>query len=518
MKKLVIFVASLVVAVGGLGTLVVNNALANEDGAEAREDVLHLTPNEYSFPKGTKIDTVSVERNSINISIPLSPEASWRAMRIIFAQQDYEAGYTRAEAETELAKLGVAETKSLAIMHDQDTRDSTPLAFGIRMNIGNVGENKSDRIYYAIQYADFSTVNGEQKWENAWWERGIIDYRDCVHTKVFEENTLCLATHSGKNEYYKLEAADGGTWSVLQRPAGEAIVTWDEEWRELQQGRINNVRTELGELNEETEGLLETLARLEAELDRIETGVDKVAGTESMQTEIQELREQIKALRAAVTEVKPDDKKEPTTGEEKEPTTGGDKDSVTDGDNKTPGGGNEDKNEDKDENGKDEGTGAGNGTKPGVETGSNGTGNSEISEPGENGAGTTEVEERPGKTEENKGKNDADGLKTGNLVARSAAEALEGQGKNVVLGDGGQGEKSGKTADKAQKAENGVKNAAENEAGGAENGVKNEAETETPEVPKSGKAGAKRWLWWAVIAGAGLGVMGLVLIKRRKRP
>ncbi len=523
MKKLAIFVATLMVATGGLGTLAANVLAEENNSSNPKEDVLYLTPNKYTHPQGTLFEFLKPGRNSLSLQLPVEGGRAWRAMRIIFAQQDYEAGYTREEAEAELAQLGVGETKSLKIMHDQDARNSTPLGWTLGMNKIEMAENKSDRIYFAFQLADFKNVDGEKTWNDVWWERGVIDYRDCMHTANFHLDTaFCRLENTGKGTY-RIDAADNMTWEWLERPAGEKILTWGEELMQIQQSRIQAVRDELAGLNVESEGLEETLARLETELDQIEIGIKKVAGTEAMQEEIVELREIIQSLRKALADKNPsgdggeDDKKDPED-DKKDPAEG--EGSGGDGDDKKP--------ED------DKGT-EGDKTPEGDEKPGEGGDSGATGEPG--GSEGTEGDKKPGtevkpeepmkpgetdKSETNKpendkkpggsGENTVSGNKVANLPLLANVAVAGAQAGNGARYDSDQEDGAGKTADKTPGEENGsgkVENAGQNLA-------KNQAET--VETPKLGKVEKRGGIWWLIgLVAAATGIMGAIIIKRRKQ-
>ena len=300
MKKLVMMMAALGVMggaalpvmatsgdVGGLG----EGVAGREGSGERWEEGLLLEANTIS--PDLRIPNLYPMHNYMEIE--LVPSETRALKRLVVAYYDYERGVTEAEADAGLATLGEDAAEWAVVFYDEEYRFGEfdhPLLnlSGFEVWIeGEFTENKRDLLYYAAEFGEPELQeDGSTAWENTVWLRGKYDYRSCIHGPDFKPvlpNYIGIPTCSARD-------VEDGKYIVTATRGGEVaegILTWEEEWRQIQLERLREMVAEMGtwgtEWQEEAvRAMLERLKKLEVTL-AVSTGVEDLLVVERALTD-----------------------------------------------------------------------------------------------------------------------------------------------------------------------------------------------------------------------------------------
>ncbi len=267
MKKVTNIVMSALALTAGCAGMLTANVLADNG---MQRDVLRMESNEY----GGWMSIMQVEpgKNQL-VFMPGDGDGTWGTMRVVIAQEDYEAGATEAEADTELEKLGTDEGSRFVVLYDEDMRNRAfiPLWSPVLKDNGLL-KNKTDRLYYAVQHGhQVSDVGGEVSWEDVWWERGKIDYRGCVHSSVYSQGTtLCNQKFDDSGTKVTYVASDNKTGAEKVVPVGEKVITWEEEWRQIREKRLDSLQSKLEILQWNVDNFEKIITEAETDLEKLE--------------------------------------------------------------------------------------------------------------------------------------------------------------------------------------------------------------------------------------------------------
>lgn len=217
-----------------------------------------------------------------------------RAMRrLVLAYYDYENGVTEEVADQRLATLGEDDYTDWAVrlaykeMNLADHPYLTNLTgFDVEFEVEML-ENRTDLIYYAVEYGvPTLTEDGETVWAETEWLRGKLDYRQCVHSVDFDLNLVGSAPTCMTK---LVEPGKNAVWAIGVQDKNEQVITWDEEWREIQYERLAAIVQELATWGaewdeEEVRAMLARLGKLETTL-AVANGVEDLLVVERALTE-----------------------------------------------------------------------------------------------------------------------------------------------------------------------------------------------------------------------------------------
>ena len=273
--------------VGGLG-----ESMAGIEGSGERwEEGLLLEANTIS--PDLRIPNLYPMHNYMEIE--LVPSETRALKRLVVAYYDYERGVTEAEADAGLATLGEDAAEWAVVFYDEEYRFGEfdhPLLnlSGFEVWIkGEFTENKRDLLYYAAEFGEPELQeDGSTAWQNTVWLRGKYDYRSCIHGPDFKPvlpNYIGIPTCSARD-------VEDGKYIVTATRGGEVaegILTWEEEWRQIQLERLREMVVKMGtwetEWQEEAvRSMLERLKKLEVTL-TASTGVEDLLVVERALTE-----------------------------------------------------------------------------------------------------------------------------------------------------------------------------------------------------------------------------------------
>lgn len=295
MKKLPIIMSAIAVFASGSGMLLARTVLA--DTETKKTDILHMEANIYEDEMSvTQIDP---ERGMISF-YPGVGGGGWDTARFVFAQPNYEAGASIADSDQALANLGVQDDERLVVLHDQSLGDQEQ-STQWRVNLGDtLKKNKSDRIYYAVEHGRRKEAeDGTVSWEGTWWERGIIDYRSCVHSVSYNAyTTICNQVFRTGMQKYDFAVANNENGSLLSQPESENVVSWDDEWRQIQRERVEKVQDDLMALKNSITNFEAILDGSEATLEKLDVTLAATAYTEDLQYQVGELKRLLAELKA----------------------------------------------------------------------------------------------------------------------------------------------------------------------------------------------------------------------------
>ena len=303
MKKLVMMMAALGV-MGGVGGAALPVMATSGDVGGLGESVVGIEGSGERWEEGLLLEanTISPDLRIPNLypmhnymEIELVPSETRALKRLVVAYYDYERGVTEAEADAGLATLGEDAAEWAVVFYDEEYRFGEfdhPLLnlSGFEVWIkGEFTENKRDLLYYAAEFGEPELQeDGSTAWQNTVWLRGKYDYRSCIHGPDFKPvlpNYIGIPTCSARD-------VEDGKYIVTATRGGEVaegILTWEEEWRQIQLERLQEMVVEMGtwgtEWQEEAvRAMLERLKKLEVTL-TASTGVEDLLVVERALTE-----------------------------------------------------------------------------------------------------------------------------------------------------------------------------------------------------------------------------------------
>ena len=303
MKKLAMMMAALGV-MGGVGGAALPVVAMSGDVGGLGESVAGVEESGERWEEGLLLEanTISPDLRFPNLypmhnymSVELVPSETRALKRLVVAYYDYEQGVTEAEADAGLATLGEDAAEWAVVIYDEEYRfgmeDHPLLNFGgFEVWIeGEFTENKRDLLYYAAEFGEPELQeDGTTEWQNTVWLRGKYDYRSCIHGPDFKPvlpNYIGIPTcfaRDGEDGKHIVTATRGGA-------VAEGILTWEEEWRQIQLERLREIVVEMGAWGTEWQegavrAMLERLKKLEVTL-AVSTGVEDLLVVERALTE-----------------------------------------------------------------------------------------------------------------------------------------------------------------------------------------------------------------------------------------
>lgn len=303
MKKLVMMMAALGV-LGGVGGAALPVVAMSGDVGGLGESVAGVEGSGERWEEGLLLEAnvISPALRFPNLypmhnymSVELVPSETRALKRLVVAYYDYEQGVTEAEADAGLVKLGEDAAEWAVVIYDEEYRfgmeDHPLLNFGgfeVWIN-GEFTENKRDLLYYAAEFGEPELQeDGTTEWKNTVWLRGKYDYRSCIHGPDFKP---VLPNYIGIPTCFARDGEDGKHIVTATRggEVAEGILTWEEEWRQIQLERLREMVVEMGTWGTEWQkeavrAMLERLKKLEVTL-AVSTGVEDLLVVERALTE-----------------------------------------------------------------------------------------------------------------------------------------------------------------------------------------------------------------------------------------
>lgn len=301
MKKFLVLLVALMmtgVNIGGVATA--SSVSAGELAQNAVEDMIELDAGVVSnWMMSYSIDPAY---ETVKVVTGTPDGGNWYTRRVVMVYRNYEAGITEEEADEKLASLGVDDSSDWAIkMVDRENTGQQLVSWNLKAENDGVTRNKTDMIYYALMVAHrVENSEGEVSWEDEHWIRGKIDYRNCVHSKVYNLKTsLCrreVNTATGRM-IYRPVARPG--YNQAAQPEDEVIMSWEEEWRKIQEERVAAVRDNLEMLKKSFSQGKEILQQAGESLENLDVTLGKTENVDDLKYEVKNLKkllEEVKAL------------------------------------------------------------------------------------------------------------------------------------------------------------------------------------------------------------------------------
>lgn len=311
MKKTPILLSTAALTINSLGAVVpvvaantertvsINNLLSDDPisgssvsllSAGTSRDVIFLNPEDQN----PFFHLLSIDYKNNQMGIQVYEQDDWVIKRIIVAYRDYESGVTEDEADQQLSKLGVEDGAIWKTVWDYDANGVSDLYRYVTPKEDNkpvsLAENLTDIVYYAIEYGHKTGA----EWQDNWWTRGKINYRDCTHSSIFDPETM-ICTEGDKGSY-KVRMAD---YTEVEMPT-EEIIAWDEEWNAILHKRYEDTRDELIGLRKYLYNVVKILDDTDFALDNLSITLPKTEGMEDydeIMPEVTRLQELSRALR-----------------------------------------------------------------------------------------------------------------------------------------------------------------------------------------------------------------------------
>lgn len=301
MKKIPIALAGLSI-LGAANSMLINSTYAATEDipivVQSNNDTLYMGANHYDsrFNLDFFMLTTSVMRFNVDFSA-----TNQYIKRMVLVYYDYENGVTETEADAELPNLGKEAYDNWAVKIDDmdEMRAGKPTTTVLNSNsYARAIDNKTDLIYYAVEYGTKETMpNGATKWSDTAWIRGKLDYRRCVHSAGVDltKGPICTGKKDPNSDKIALFVKD--------KPVDQNVISWPEEWREIQAERLDRLEKaieELEELDEEGNLTFELLEEASESLDQLfdslGTTLPKTEGVEKMLEKLRDLADRYDRL------------------------------------------------------------------------------------------------------------------------------------------------------------------------------------------------------------------------------
>ncbi len=113
---------------------------------------------------------LSVDYKQNQIGLQLHEKTGWLIKRVVLAYRNYEGGITEAEADVNIATLGINDDNTWKTLWDYDANGRAELyrylVPGTRLNPILLTENLTNVIYYAVEYGKKVDVDGNSVWQD----------------------------------------------------------------------------------------------------------------------------------------------------------------------------------------------------------------------------------------------------------------------------------------------------------------------------------------------------------------
>lgn len=210
-----------------------------------------------------------------------------RAQRAIIAMRDYTSGVTEEEADSFLPSLGVGDKTWYKAIID-DTKPSA-----INYNYPKtilLRDNLPDVLYVAVQYGHETTdESGKKMLEGEYWVRTKVDYRRCIHSAVFDIDSMtCGIKYDSGTQTAKLVAAKGENTVFL--PEDEIVVTWKEELKQDLKLRVAALNTQLVHMKTKLSNMGPILYWADIDINNMQKSTTELENSRDLDKPLKELR------------------------------------------------------------------------------------------------------------------------------------------------------------------------------------------------------------------------------------
>lgn len=333
MKKIPIALASLSI-LGVANSILINSTYATAEDipivVQNSNDTLYMDANHYD-PR-FNLDYIMLTPSTMRFNVDFSATNQY-VKRMVLVYYDYENGVTEAEADARLPRLGEEEYESWAVKVDDidEMRAERSKTTILNTNLhARAIDGKTDLLYYAIEYGTKEVMpNGARKWSDTAWIRGKLDYRKCVHSEGVDltKGPTCTVKVDPNSDQIAL--------FVKGKPVDQNVISWPEEWREIQAERLDRLEKAIEELEELDQEASLTLELLEDEsesldqlFDSLGTTLPKTEGAEKMLEKLYDLGDRYDELwlKYDIDDEDPDDGDDEGDGDDEPGANTGDSD------------------------------------------------------------------------------------------------------------------------------------------------------------------------------------------------
>lgn len=233
------------------------------------------------------ISQIGVANYSLNI---VGSAGDYYPRRFVLAYRDYENGYIEKEADALLETLGTGDDGWAIKLVDKKLSDTMKNASIFYRTLKEIGDNRTDILYYGMQYARKVQSDQGTSWEDEWWVRGKINYRNCGHSSLTKtQEVTCVRQEKGDGTVVYLPH-DAKTLKALDVPENDEIMKWDDEWSAILQDYYSEANGKLLALDQTLTGGEQVLNEHEATLRRLELILSKMDDKLGLQDSIAALK------------------------------------------------------------------------------------------------------------------------------------------------------------------------------------------------------------------------------------
>lgn len=303
-KKISIALAGLTLMATGVGGNLSVGALSGisqEILVTAREVTEEFSVKTNALNPYLRINTIEPKTGSVNGTVSVPEGSDWYIKKIVVAYMNFRQGVSEEEADQNLATLTGYKNSNWNIVslyenNPLGAKKSQDIMLNQAQPQKKIFINEPDMMYYAVE---LGTV-ADGKWTETWWSRGKIDYRPCVHSAVFDKETMsCARVEDGEMVKYLPRVNSGG--ALIELPEDEEVMTWEEEWRDVILADYEAIQNEMevmwGYLNDglmvldEDDVVLDGILKSVAHYDKADSKLLWVSqGTEFLKGRIAEMR------------------------------------------------------------------------------------------------------------------------------------------------------------------------------------------------------------------------------------
>lgn len=260
MKKIPIILTSLSLAIGtsGITNILLTPVASATDTVQIENTSRDLYFEDlYKMKEYFWLTKLNFAKNELTFNVGHSSSTEWATpQKILIVMRDYESGITEDEANEAVKTLGVGDGSWYKVITDMKEPAGTNYAYPKTMKLE---ENLPDVLYFAIQYAHKTVgANGRVTLEDEYWVRGKVDYRNCIHSALFDSETMaCTVKMDNITQTAQIAAIKDGNYVLF--PEDEKVLTWEEELKTVVKERITNLKTQLTHIKTQLPNLGSTL-------------------------------------------------------------------------------------------------------------------------------------------------------------------------------------------------------------------------------------------------------------------
>ncbi len=298
MKKTPFLLSTLALVAGTTGTI--NTALSMATPVSAIEatadtakkpDIYFDGSDLYAMNEYFRIEELNFKENRMTYNVnKYTVVGGVQAQRALIVARNHEAGITEAEADEKSHSLG-ADNDNSWYKPVVESRVVAATNYEPKLKNYNLNDNLSDILYFAVRFGEVVTdAKGKKTLKNDFWVRGKFDYRKCIHSELFDAETMVCSTMIDYQAKTATMVAIDGDGNYLVFPEDERVMTWDEEWGKVLKERLAALDTQLTHMNTQLPAVETTLAQMTAIIKNIQGLMGELGDTQEVEQSLQQTK------------------------------------------------------------------------------------------------------------------------------------------------------------------------------------------------------------------------------------